>query len=553
MGSARLKNLGVTLPLQLSTQSSHLCPSESDRVALVPMSLIVLRLYSYLQSGAEATELHHKNSVSRSLQDLDKPALTAFCISSNPHHQRNTSVRRSLVGMRHHASWMISVLSFLVLSTLSARLACHATPSSPPRDDTLIKHKWDAIPDNWVSLGQPPNGTTIKLHIALKANRENALIDALHEVSHPRHPKHVLSTSTAQLDTCSRVRFRYGMHLSREQVAELVAPHPDALELVFSWLKCNGVPPSSISMTNGGSWLTVAEVPLSKANELLGASYELYNHDWTNETILRTVGYALPAGLHPHVKTVVPTTAFTSMRPLQQTLRSHSNGEAAPTNRSSEEPWDVPSRRNIDYVEPSFLRWLYKMPFNDPAAPNQNKLGIAGFVNEVPNQMDLFTFMARFRSDANSRIAATQVVTIVPVNGGMGWWGQPGMRANFDTQYSVALTYPTQVAYYTIGGDKRIDLNGAPKAGDHFLEWLMYMTGMEKVPQTISVPYFIKETWLSAAYVEKLCELFGILGLRGASVLAPSGDYGVGRGTCKDVRGNVRFYTVFPASCTCYI
>ena len=96
----------------------------------------------------------------------------------------------------------------------------------------LTKHKWDAIPGNWVSLGYPPNGTTIKLHIALKANRENSFVDALQEVSHPRHPKHVLFTGTFQPKAYSHVlfrRFRYGSHLSKEQTAELVAPHPDTL------------------------------------------------------------------------------------------------------------------------------------------------------------------------------------------------------------------------------------------------------------------------------------------------------------------------------------
>ncbi len=33
------------------------------------------------------------------------------------------------------------------------------------------------------------------------------------------------------------LRCRYGAHLSKEQVAELVAPHPETLELVNSWLE----------------------------------------------------------------------------------------------------------------------------------------------------------------------------------------------------------------------------------------------------------------------------------------------------------------------------
>ena len=273
----------------------------------------VPRLYFYLHSGAES---HHKSSVPQpgpqqsSVQGLSGP-LTFIA----------TSDRRPLIGsMCNHAGWL-PMLSVLVISVLSAVLACHATPSPSPWDEMIIKHKWDAIPDNWVSQGQPPNGTTIKLHIALKGNHENALIDAFHEVSQPSHPKHVLFTSTPTLEAHSHVPlrcFRYGAHLSRDQVADLAAPHPDTLELVFSWLEYNGVPPSSISTTHGGSWLTIARVPVSKANKMLGASYELYCHAWTNGTILRTAGYALPAILHMHVKTIVPTTAFTSTRLLDR-------------------------------------------------------------------------------------------------------------------------------------------------------------------------------------------------------------------------------------------
>ncbi|SRR6266571_1852810 len=58
-----------------------------------------------------------------------------------------------------------------------------------------------------------------------------------------------------------------------------------------SWLDYNGVP-SSISMTHGDAWLTVTDVPVFQANELLGASYQLYQHAGMKDTtILRTVSY----------------------------------------------------------------------------------------------------------------------------------------------------------------------------------------------------------------------------------------------------------------------
>ncbi|SRR6266702_496760 len=181
----------------------------------------------------------------------------------------------------------LSVLSVLAASPPADLV----TPLALLWDDIRLKHTWSAVPANWESLGLPP----ASLHIALKAHPENALVDALHEVSDPWHPKYVLPTTLplAPELMCALLRFGYGAHLSKEQVA----PHPETLGLVNSWLKHRGVP-SSISVTPRGGWLTITDVPVSQADNLLGASPRLYWHTGTNETILRTVGYALPALLH---------------------------------------------------------------------------------------------------------------------------------------------------------------------------------------------------------------------------------------------------------------
>ena len=70
-----------------------------------------------------------------------------------------------------------------------------ATPLASPWEDVHSKHTWNSVPENWLNLGHPAADTTIDLHIALKAQNENALIDALYEVSSPEHPKYVLSTT----------------------------------------------------------------------------------------------------------------------------------------------------------------------------------------------------------------------------------------------------------------------------------------------------------------------------------------------------------------------
>ncbi len=94
--------------------------------------------------------------------------------------------------MHYHCIFVLSVLAAVLLSSL-------AKPLSPPWGDMHTKHSWNAVPENWESVGHPPSGTTINLYIALKSHRENALIDALYEVSEPTHPRHVHHHSSTQL------------------------------------------------------------------------------------------------------------------------------------------------------------------------------------------------------------------------------------------------------------------------------------------------------------------------------------------------------------------
>ena len=57
--------------------------------------------------------------------------------------------------------------------------------------DMHTMHSWVVVPADWEFQGHPPANTTIDLYVALKSHREDALIDALYEVSDPEHPKYV--------------------------------------------------------------------------------------------------------------------------------------------------------------------------------------------------------------------------------------------------------------------------------------------------------------------------------------------------------------------------
>jgi tripeptidyl-peptidase-1 len=176
-----------------------------------------------------------------------------------------------------------------------------------------------------------------------------------------------------------------------EQVAELVRPHPDTLELISAWLKFHGIQSSSISTSHGGGWLMVTDVLISKANQLLGASYQLYRNTKTNDVIVRTVSYALPAVLHTHIQAVAPTMYFASKRVTWQTPRRRSFGTTPAQVQA------LLSRDDGFQVMPQFLQWLYKTYAYVPSATDQNRLVLVGFHDEgTLAQSYLTRFMNHF-------------------------------------------------------------------------------------------------------------------------------------------------------------
>ncbi|KAH8985535.1 subtilisin-like protein [Lactarius akahatsu] len=386
----------------------------------------------------------------------------------------------------------------------TAPLGCFAILLAPRWDYVKVKHAWEAVPENWESVGIPSAGTIINLHLALKPHHEKALVTALYE----------------------------------EQVAELVMSHPDTLKLVESWLKFHGVPPSSISVSHGGNWLTLTGVSVSKANDLLGASYKIYRHAETKEHIIRTLGYSLPAALHGHVQTVAPTTYFASPRMSWRAPRKRSGGAAAGLVRATSGNLVTTLLGRADDDALPFLRWLYNSATYVPAATDRNMLGIAGFNQEYPNPLDLITFMDRFHSPGTGA-----TYTVVQVNNGGYDPNKPGLEASVDVQYTSGMAYPTPIVYYSSG-------NGPDGVDDEYLSWLDYMLNLDEtdIPQTISMSYAWYEAVLPLDYARTMCDLFMQLGARGVSVLVASGDDGVGKGDCI-TDGNVRFRPMFPASC----
>ncbi|KAA1474154.1 subtilisin-like protein [Dentipellis sp. KUC8613] len=426
-------------------------------------------------------------------------------------------------------------LGFTVLAVVATAFA---SPHAARWDDLKVKHTWKSAPANWVSEGPAPEGATIDLRIALKPHQEDALVKALYEVSDPEHG-------------------RYGLHLSKGDVASLVAPHPDTQTLVSAWLSHHEIPASSISSTEAGDWLVVSAVPVPKADALLGADYQVYRHATTNDTVLRTIGYSLPSVLHGHIDVVAPTTYFSSTRSMRTTSSKDPNGKIVQDDSITRAEIaqllkkgqfaTVPSSCK-QTITPSCLRALYNSTSYVPKATDKNKLGVTGYLDIYANFADLQTFYKQLLPNA-----VGNNFTVVEVHGGLNDQSQPGAEANLDIQYASSISFPTPNIFYSTGGSPPFnpDSSTPTNTNEPYLDWLDFIAAQDTIPQTITTSYGDDEQTVPPDYAQTVCSRFAQLGARGVSVLFSSGDSGVGGGSCttNDGTNRTQFVPNFPASC----
>lgn len=121
-----------------------------------------------------------------------------------------------------------------------------------PKRGLNTRHKVKEVvraPQGWIQGPPAPADHIIKLRIALPQSNFQELERHVYEVSDPSHA-------------------RYGEHLSKEEVEELVAPHPESVDAVDAWLSSFGLGESDCERSPAKDWVTL-RVPVKLAEEML--------------------------------------------------------------------------------------------------------------------------------------------------------------------------------------------------------------------------------------------------------------------------------------------
>lgn len=114
----------------------------------------------------------------------------------------------------------------------------------------------------------------------------------------------------------------YGNHFEGHELRSLLKPTRKTTDVVTAWLQEYNV----TSIEDDGDYL-LFRTNVSIANALLGTTFAWYRHDETNEHLLRTLSYDVPADIAEHIDFVQPTTRFGGVAPLLSLSRILDDGQ----------------------------------------------------------------------------------------------------------------------------------------------------------------------------------------------------------------------------------
>ena len=149
-----------------------------------------------------------------------------------------------------------------------------------------MEPKARGVPNGWDLRGTSPRKQMVELNFAVKHQNVDLLHDTLMRVSTPSSPT-------------------YGMHLSNDEVHQMIAPKPEHIAAVIAFLKEHG---ADVRPETPNHDMISAVVPVETAELMLGAKYVQLEHKVSGVVVHRTPeGYTLPTEVAAAVDFVTPT------------------------------------------------------------------------------------------------------------------------------------------------------------------------------------------------------------------------------------------------------
>ncbi|KAK4155303.1 hypothetical protein C8A00DRAFT_31923 [Chaetomidium leptoderma] len=388
------------------------------------------------------------------------------------------------------------------------------------------------VPKGWEQRRTASLEEPIFLRVALKQQRErvHALDQAVLELSTPGHPN-------------------YGLHMTRDELRSYTAPSSNAVSAVTAWLQQHAIQP-----VVDHDWVSFTTT-VRHANELLNTEFSWYQYlQSSGGPALRALSYSVPDHIAAHIDLVQPTTRFGNIGARKSSIFDMYPLELdiIPDTKANFVAGTTDPEACASTVTPDCLRSLYNIHYT-PAAPGENKIAFASFLEQYAQYDDLKAFEQRLVPEA-----VGMNFTVELVNGGLNNQGSmvDSSEANLDAQYILGISHPIPIVEYSVGGRGPLvptaNQPNPPGSNEPYLEFLLHLAALPDaaLPQTLSTSYGEEEQSVPRDYALKVCDMFKQLGARGVSVLFASGDSGPGDACVRNTDdATTWFESTFPAGC----
>ncbi|TFY66956.1 hypothetical protein EVG20_g4128 [Dentipellis fragilis] len=374
-------------------------------------------------------------------------------------------------------------LSFFLVALASM---ANASPHSTRSMHEL--HRRDSPPGTFVKTDAAPEDQVFNLHFALAQNDFAALEQKLYAISTPGNVE-------------------YGNHLTKDEVEELIAPSPDSVSALDSWL-------SSLNLTSqayspAGDVRSVS-LTVKQANQLLDAEYATFVDQKSGVKAVRTLSYSIPVDLKEHIDVVYPTTSFPAP------IAGFAKGSTIIRAADSKDVLAAAPQSCATSFTPSCAQELYGIPTTS-ATESSNHLGVVGLTDEWINNADLQMFLMKYRPD----LPPSTSYSVVSISGGVNNQSRAGPEADLDAQYTIGLASGIPVEFITVGQAANDPID------EPFTKLIDGLLNIKNLPSVLSISYALPESFTDFATANYVCNGFAQLGARGISIFVASGDRGV--------------------------
>ncbi|KAK2072007.1 hypothetical protein P8C59_006386 [Phyllachora maydis] len=487
------------------------------------------------------------------------------------------ALRKSIsrkAGDKMLASTWASLVS-AVLAVTGGGLA--ADTSLPPTHRLHERHlpHWGK---HWAQKDRVPGSTLLPMRIGLKQSNLDKGAELLMDISDPHSAN-------------------YGKHLTADEVTDLFAPSQSAADQVIDWLTAAGIHRSRIGQSVNKQWIQF-DARADEVEALLLAEYSVWQHS-SGSTDVSCPAYHVPQHVQEHIDYITPGTRMRQRtkhsRPTVERRRLHS-----PMVDPHKQVAPLPGLPQLNasscnhYVTAVCVRVQYEIPLGSKAAPG-NKLGIFESDDDHYSKADLDVYWSNLEKYIPNGTYPEERL----VDGAVGAAETPsdpaalvGAESNLDLQAAQPLIWPQQTVLF--------------QEDDQWVEWSEYndpdtpylgfwntfydaidgsycthsaygqagdctatgcldpaypdphqpggyngtlQCGVYRPTPVISMSYAFGENLLPAAYLRRQCDEVLKLGLQGVTVVASSGDGGVGGiANCPGAHHQI-FHPLTPNTC----